>query len=116
MPSTVNSWRQFDQGHSLGQRGSEKGTIVRDEEHADGARVTLERDSITAPFAITCGVYGWLVHTIFLPDETTAQATFEKVKAELENILALIPVENEASKEKYQNLASAISDFVHRFL
>lgn len=88
---------------------------MRDEEHADGARVTLERGGITAPFAITCGLYDWMVHTIFLPDETTAQHVFAEVKGELEKLLALIPHENEVNKDKYRNLSSAISDFVNRF-
>ena len=37
-----NSWFQFEEGHSIGQTGSEDGVILRDEEHVDGARVTLE--------------------------------------------------------------------------
>ncbi len=108
-------WHAFNQGQTLGQKGSEDGIILRDEEHTDLARVTLERDGTTAPFAITCGVYGWLVHTIFLRDQTIGQETFEKVKVELEKIIALIPTEGEATNEKYRNLSSAISDFVHRY-
>jgi hypothetical protein len=34
-------WHPFDSGQSLGSRGSEEGVIVLDEEHEEGARVTL---------------------------------------------------------------------------
>jgi len=47
------SWYAFDNEKSIGQRGSESGTIIRDEEHGDGARITLEGDGQTAPFWAT---------------------------------------------------------------
>jgi hypothetical protein len=34
-------WRLFRDGATKGQIGSEKGTIVRDLEHSEGARITL---------------------------------------------------------------------------
>jgi len=34
-------WVPLDHGATIGQRGSENGIIVRDEEHELGARVTL---------------------------------------------------------------------------
>jgi len=49
-------------------RGSEGGVIVRDEEHALGARITLETGCGIAPYAITCGIYGWMMHTCFLEE------------------------------------------------
>jgi len=60
-----NSWHQFEDGATLGQKGSESGVILRDEEHPQEARITLERDTRTAPFAITCGIYGCMLHTRF---------------------------------------------------
>jgi hypothetical protein len=35
------------------------------------ARITLERDG-HQPFAITCGSYGWMVHTSFFSGEEEA--------------------------------------------
>ena len=70
-------WYTFNRGATLGTEGSERGVIVTDEEHALGARLTLERGTQTAPFAITCGVYGWLVHTRFFPSETEANAEYD---------------------------------------
>lgn len=37
-------------------------SLVRDEEHSAGARITLERDGSIAPFAITCGIYGGFLY------------------------------------------------------
>ena len=45
-----NSWHQFEDGATLGQKGSESGVILRDEEHPQEARITLERDTRTAPW------------------------------------------------------------------
>jgi len=58
-------WDPFDSGTTIGQTGSESGRIMRDEQHSRGARITLERDTRAAPFAITCGAYGWMVHACF---------------------------------------------------
>lgn len=71
----VDLWNACSDGKTVGQDGSEEGAIVLDEEHTDGARITLERDSKTAPAAITCGVYGWMVHTRFFADESEARGS-----------------------------------------
>ena len=71
------SWQPFDDGKTIGQRGSEKGIIVGDEEHLEGARVTLEQDGEAAPYAITCGIYGWMVHTRFFGGESMSSAHAE---------------------------------------
>lgn len=52
---TADVWYSFDEGRSIGLRGTEEGVIIRDDEHPEGARITLERDGRT-PFAITCGI------------------------------------------------------------
>ena len=68
---------------------SEGGTVVRDEVHPDGARVTQERDGRTAPWSITCGIHGLMVHTVFCADEPSARATYDALKADIERILRL---------------------------
>ena len=108
----MSDWYSFKNGESIGQTGSENGKILRDEEHKDGARVTLEhvRDN---RFTITCGIYGWMVHTRFFESEAAAQISFDETKAELNKILDLIPLEDEA-REKLEFAKSAIADFVER--
>ena len=51
---------------TVGQRGTEEGVIVRDEQHDGGARITLERDCRNIPFAVTCAIQGWFVHTQYV--------------------------------------------------
>ena len=70
--SMAMTWRKYDHGATIGQHISQEGIVIQDEEHELGARITLQRDGYT-PFAITCGIYGWMVHTRFFSDETLAQ-------------------------------------------
>ncbi len=81
------SWRPFEEGATLGQPGSEQGIILRDEEHVLGARITLERATSVAPFAITCGIYGWMMHTRFFGSEVEADAQYEQMKDALAALL-----------------------------
>lgn len=45
-------WSKIDTDLTLGTEGSEKGTIIKDEEHNAGARITLEKDAGGFPFAL----------------------------------------------------------------
>jgi hypothetical protein len=110
------SWAPLDGGATLGGQGSENGVIERDDEHAEGARITLERDGTIAPFAITCGVYGWMCHTRFFSTRDEADREFEAMKAGLSEILALIPLQTDPGADvKSKRVADAIQDFVTRF-
>jgi hypothetical protein len=80
-------WNPFDNGATLGQNGSEEGIIVRDEEHSLGARITLERAASVAPFAITCGIYGWMMHTRFFSSEADAESQYDLMKNSLSVLL-----------------------------
>jgi hypothetical protein len=84
-------WYPFEQTSTIGATGSENGIILRDEEYSAFARITLERDGHT-PFAITCGIYGWMMHTRFFATEEEANVAFEAMKAELARIVDLIPL------------------------
>ena len=114
----MSNWIPFDDGQSIGQTGSEGGLIERDEEHVYGARITLESEALT-PFAITCGIYGWMVHTRFFSDEAEAQSEFEKMQDALEEILEFEVSEREKTKEDDKESAQAVSarmsEFVDRF-
>jgi hypothetical protein len=110
------NWHAFDSGKSIGQRGSESGIIIRDEEHGHGARITLERDGHTAPLVITCGIYGWMVHTRFFGTESEAQSEFEAMRAELSKIIASIPLAADPEADsKSREVSKSISEFVGRF-
>jgi hypothetical protein len=110
-----SGWHSFDGGNSIGQRGSEDGIILRDEEHSLGARITLERDGYT-PFAITCGIYGWMVHTRFFSSRLEAQRAFEDMKTELARILDLVPYTDDPQvNRKARTVEQAIRRFLQRF-
>ena len=84
---TGSSWRPFEDGATLGLPGSEEGIVARDEEHFLGARITLERATTVAPFAITCGIYGWMMHTCFLGSEPEAESQYDLMKNSLSALL-----------------------------
>ena len=67
-----------------------------------GARITLERGSQTAPFGITCGIYGFMVHTTWAGNEAEARSKLEAMKCELALLLEKdSPDEVYAFVEKY---------------
>lgn len=111
------TWHDFEAPPGReGLRGSEGGHIVLDQERAEGARITLERDTQSAPFAITCGVYGWLVHTRSFGDEATARQEFAQMRDGLDIVLAAIPLETEMENETKLSAAfAAVSAFVDLF-
>lgn len=107
-------WNPFDNGTTLGQPGSEGGVTVRDEEHEAGARASLERDCESAPWTVTCGIYGWFFHTRFLGSE--AEAEFPAMLDGLTAILDIVPmVDDPECDAKMRVVGEAISDFVARF-
>lgn len=109
-------WQPFEEGRTIGQTGTEGGVILDDDEHDGGARITLERGCLRAPFAITCGVYGWLVHTRFLADDETAQYAYIAMKSALDGIIALMPDEDDPdASTKMDAVTEAITEFTEQF-
>jgi len=80
-------WNSYDNGTTLGTEGSENEIIVKDEEHSDGARITLEKEADGVPFAITCGVYGLFVHTVYCSDIGSSMKQYEDMKKDIKKIL-----------------------------
>jgi hypothetical protein len=116
-------WHAYQLGKTLGTRGSENGLIAQDEEHAAGARITLETgitfggvpNSKAIPFAITCGLYGWFVHTRYFLTADEAQAAFDRMKEELERIIEICEDDTPGREQQKPAVFEAISDFVERF-
>ena len=105
-------WNSFGNGNTLGQKGSEQGEIVRDDEHSLGARITLEKDTSIAPFAITCGIYGWMVHTRIFANEQDARSEYEKMKTTLTEIIALLENPEGSDQDATEN---AVEEFVRKY-
>jgi hypothetical protein len=111
----MDSWRPFEDGRSLGSLGSENGTILLDEEHADGARITIESGGRIAPFSITCGVYGWMVHTRFFSTESEARHACDEMKVGLAELLHRLDRSDLDEDEALKLGGGACADFVERF-
>lgn len=108
------NWYDYDDGYSIGTTGSDGGLILRDEEHASGeARMTLEEDGSFAPFSITCGIYGWLVHTRFFSEESEANEEFDRMKSDLDEILQSLQAADR--QDAIDEISEEISEFVKKF-
>ncbi len=108
------SWHLFDNGGTQGTTGSEEGKIVRDEEHFLGARISLERDCRVAPFAITCGIYGWMLHTRFFSSQEDAETQYEAMKDTLAALLEAADKTAEIDGGR-KVLMEGVSSFVEMF-
>ncbi len=86
-------WEAFDEGKTLGTEGSEAGTIVLDEAFGEHARLTIERGGHTAPFSITCGVFGWMVHTRFFSTEAEARNACTEMQEAIGEMVAALDSE-----------------------
>jgi len=65
-----------------GSLGSESGIIIGDEKYKNTCRVTMEK--CPDYYAITCSVYGSLMHTVYC-GETEYLSTYKAIKKELAN-------------------------------
>ncbi|MEM7456339.1 MAG: hypothetical protein AAF456_18480 [Planctomycetota bacterium] len=110
------TWTPFDSGSSIGTEGSESGTIVVDFEHDLGARITIECDGDIAPFAITCGIYGWFFHTRFFSTRDEADAECAAMQTAMDTIIQTIPLATDPECDaKSGAVSKAISDFVDAY-
>lgn len=67
-----------------GASGSEGGVILADEEYQGGCRITLEK--CESYCAVTCGVYGAMVHTAFA-DFDHGWGLYNAMKQELQEFI-----------------------------
>lgn len=74
-----------------GETGGEGGMILADEEYRESCRITLEK--YPQYYAITCGIYGSMVHTAFCG--VNFQSVYEEMKAELQQFIDKDPSESE---------------------
>ena len=109
---TGSTWHLSEDGATLGQAGSEEGIVVRDEEHSLGARITLEREASIAPFAITCGIYGCMMHTRFFLLESEATSQYDDMKIAL---AVLLLTEVEGGPEGCRTFTDSLTAFVETY-
>jgi hypothetical protein len=115
-PPAPPAWTAFEDGASIGQPGTEGGVIVRDDDHPWGARITLERSADAVAFAITCGIYGWMMHSRWLPTLEQAESEFAQMRDAISAILEMIPLSsNPQADEKMRAAGDAMDRFLLRF-
>ncbi len=105
------AWTAVANGGSLGRQGSE-GLIIADDEHSDGARITLEYNEAWPAYVITCGVYGAMVHTRFFATEAQARREYAAMRDALEQIASLKTGGPQAEPSR---ISDAIAAFEERF-
>jgi hypothetical protein len=90
MNSSPKHWPWFQDGHSLGQAGPEAGVSLREAEtnHENtSARITIEHDLKTAPFASTCGAPGLFVHTAYFGTQEDCDQAYADIKLRIDEII-----------------------------
>ena len=111
----AQSWYEYDEGRTIGTVGSEGGSIVRDEEHAGMSRITLELGGLHA-CSITCGIFGWMVHTRFFIDRLQAEREYEHMRSALAGIVDSIPSRGDPdAKAIARTVSEQIEEFVERY-
>ena len=115
MTDDAGAWLPFDGGVSLGEPGSDGGAIVRDDEYRGGARITLERGGF-APFSITCGVYGLMMHSRYFAALPEAEREYAAMQPDLAAIVDSQPLTTDPDLDaKMDAVIAAIGRFVDRF-
>lgn len=105
----MSSWFSYDDGRSIGKVNSEGGVILLDEEHSDGARITLKRGPNY--ISISCNVYGWMDHTCFFDTLQEAQREYVEMKFALGGMMRILSSTNGSNIKAWE----AISSFVRQF-
>lgn len=96
------NWTNIEE--TIGETGSESGKIIYDVENVNGARITIEKETDIAPFAVTLGVYGIMFHTDFFSTETDAKDfVFESMK-KIENLFRHLEVSENQQDEDWRKV------------
>ena len=99
----TENWIKYDEGTSIGKKGSEGGKILNDQEHINGARITIESNVGSIPFAITFGIYGLMVHTEFFSEIEIATEYFKRKKNEIDRILEMFEIPEDNQDIEWEN-------------
>lgn len=115
MTGDSDGWVPYDDGGSIGEAGSDGGVIVRDEEYRGAARITLERGGFAA-FSITCGVYGWMVHSRYFAALPEAEREYDAMRPALAAIVDALPLAADPGADAQTDAAiDMLGRFVDRF-
>jgi hypothetical protein len=114
--SEHTEWRPAEAGSTLGLMGQEGGTIVRDEEHPAGLRLTLEEDLERSFHALTCSVERWLVHRRYFSTAQEAEAAWAEMQPALVELARQLPPAGPKGMDPATREAGAkLGAFIARF-
>ena len=119
------AWIAYQDGETLGMTGMEGGQIQRDELEPVGARITLERDCLRVPYAITIMIRdaydqygsGWWMHKRFYADEPTALQQYDALRDEATALLDHLPPDDDYADwdAKAARMNAALEAFLARY-
>jgi hypothetical protein len=99
----TENWTKYNNGNSIGKKGSEGGKILNDQENTNGARITVEANVGSIPFAITLGIYGLMFHTEFFSEIEIATEYFKRKKNEIDRILKMFEIPKDNRDTEWEN-------------
>lgn len=105
----MSNWKPYNNGRSIGMKSFEGGTIIRDEEHSLGARMTIKQGSNY--ITVSCSIAGKIDHTRFFKEMRGAEKEYQIMQKELDKVIDAISRAKSADIKVWE----AISGFVTRF-
>ncbi|MCE9647322.1 MAG: hypothetical protein K8S20_15100 [Chloroflexi bacterium] len=105
----MSNWHKYDADPNTPRAGAEDGAILRDDEHEQGARITLKREEKF--LSISSHIYGWINHTRFFNTVSEAMREYRSMKRAMGDVLVVV----HAADSKDIRIWEAISEFVRRF-
>ena len=105
----MSSWSIHNHGRTIGTVSAEGGTILSDESHDGGARITLKRGE--SYISVSIHIRGWMDHTRFFNTDADAQREYRAMRSAVVAVLNVINTEGVNDIKVWE----AISDFVRRF-
>jgi len=105
----MSDWLPYNQGRSIGVKGSEGSKIIRDEEHPLGARMTIKQGQDYV--SVSCTISGKIDHTRFFKEMSAAEQEYSTMKKEMTRVISAISTAKSADIKVWE----AISEFVARF-
>jgi hypothetical protein len=107
------TWSMFEAGRTIGEPGPQGGRVLRDEEDARGARLTLEEGARKGPYAITCTIANERLEHVFATDASgTAARVFNAMKSDLDAVMMLLGADQDDADER---VAALLGEFARTY-
>ena len=108
------TWELFEGGQHIGSMTEEGRVVVYDEEHADGARITIERCK-DETFCITCSIYRALFFvTIPYATAEEARASYAIMREEIGQAVEMLEKKGLPEDESHALLADWANNFIEK--